>query len=1110
MGNWVSGVLAQFFSRDVRERGQALYASGAVQIAKGTAAEVTGFVKGTREYFVSIEVNKGVVEVYCECPHFEGGETCKHLWATVLAADNQRHLGQALAALKLRIEMINAIDEAMEEPDDDDDDVEEEDEVDEEDEELQDEPYTLPPPRDTRYASYAPPPANVPNWKHRLAKVGEAQAQWSRGTPAWPAGREILYMLREGPSDTRYLLLALVTREPMKKGGFSRPKRLEISRQGMLRLPDEADREILALLVGPPGMYSTDYDERHGHIQDTMRLSGLKAELVMPRICATGRCYFEPRAQGEWIPLSWDDGPPYRFELELSDAKPKWTLSGRFSREGNHLPLEAARAVSLGGLLIAGNQVARLDHGDGFEVLLQLRANGAIEANRSEIDELLGEMFRTPGLPPVKLPESLAIEQSQAAPQPRLEVTRLHPWDSHRLKGTLSFDYAGARVEAATPGPVVYDREAKRLVHRDTALESAAQALLLENGFRIERTRYPPFTDSLVLPSARLPGLVRALVKENWRIEAEGKVFRRPGGYALHVSSGIDWFELHGTVEFEGATATLPELLRALKRGENMVQLSDGSYGMLPEEWLHDIGSLVQMGALEKDHVRFRKNQAGLLDVLLADRGEVDWDKGFERAREELKRFAGIEPAPQPAGFQGSLRGYQLDGLGWLHFLRQFGFGGCLADDMGVGKTPQVLALLETRREQRQQLGPSLVVVPKSLIFNWKQEAARFTPELRVLDHTGLGRSNRDFDNYDVILTTYGTLRRDVVEFQKITFDYVILDEAQAIKNAATESAKAARLLNANHRLALSGTPVENHLGELWSLFEFLNPGMLGASAVLKTAGPMRDADEGMRRMLAKSLRPFILRRTKQQVASELPPKVEQTLFCELEPAQRKLYTELRDHYRGSLLGRIDKHGMARSKMFVLEALLRLRQAACHPGLVDPKHEAGPSAKLDMLIPQLEEVLEEGHKALVFSQFVSFLDILRRRLDKDGVVYEYLDGKTRNRQERVERFQSDPDCKLFLISLKAGGVGLNLTAADYVFLLDPWWNPAVEAQAIDRTHRIGQDRHVFAYRLIARDTVEEKVLALQSTKRDLADAIINEDNSLIRGLGREELELLLS
>ncbi|MDP2854080.1 MAG: DEAD/DEAH box helicase [Smithellaceae bacterium] len=507
----------------------------------------------------------------------------------------------------------------------------------------------------------------------------------------------------------------------------------------------------------------------------------------------------------------------------------------------------------------------------------------------------------------------------------------------------------------------------------------------------------------------------------------------------------------------------------------------------------------------------------------------------FESTRRQLQSFCGIEPAVAPASFQGVLRRYQEEALGWFDFLRQFGYGGCLADDMGLGKTVQVLAMLEKRRllrlyETRQAaerpdatvlsaedggglVKQSLVVAPRSIIFNWRKEAARFTPGLRVLDHTGLTRKTRGdhFENYDLVLTTYGTLRRDAVAFRDIEFDYVILDEAQSIKNAETSSAKAVRLLKARHRLALSGTPIENHLSELWSLFEFLNPGLLGSASVFKRmAADTNAASPETRALLAQVLKPFILRRTKALVAPELPQKTEQVVYCEMDKTQTKLYNELRDHYRQSLLKQLDEQGIQKSKMHILEALLRLRQAACHPGLLDPKWKNGASAKTEFLLPQLAEILEEGHKALIFSQFTSFLSIVKKQLDDNGHRYLYLDGKTKNREQLVRAFQEEEEAPLFLISLRAGGLGLNLTAAEYVYILDPWWNPAVEAQAIDRTHRIGQTEKVFAYRLITRETVEERVLELQQSKRDLFASLIKEDAGLIRSLNREDLEILLS
>jgi SNF2 family DNA or RNA helicase len=580
----------------------------------------------------------------------------------------------------------------------------------------------------------------------------------------------------------------------------------------------------------------------------------------------------------------------------------------------------------------------------------------------------------------------------------------------------------------------------------------------------------------------------------------------------LEVSSGIDWFDLHGTVDFgDGRSAPFPQLLSAVARGEDVVVLDDGSVGLLPEEWLQRYAAIAGFGNTEGDAIRFGRSQAALLDALLAAQPAIAYDETFARIRSELRTFSGIGAEDPPASFRGTLREYQRDALGWFSFLRRFHFGGCLADDMGLGKTVMVLALLDARRQGKgEKKAPSIVVVPRSLVFNWRDEAARFAPKLRVVDYTGVQRDPASIRGADLVLTTYGTLRRDAAALHAIEFDYAILDEAQAIKNATTASAKSARLLRARHRLALSGTPIENHLGELWSLFEFLNPGFLGSAKAFQRAASARGRADADVEWLSRALRPFILRRTKEQVAPELPRRTEQTLQCELEPAQRRHYDELRAHYRQTLLARIARDGVNRSKMQILEALLRLRQAACHSALIDPSRAHEPSAKFELLIPRLLEVIAEGHKALVFSQFTSLLALLRPRLDALHTPYEYLDGRTRDRAARVDRFQNDPACPLFLISLKAGGLGLNLTAAEYVFLLDPWWNPAVEAQAIDRAHRIGQSRHVFAYRLLARDTVEEKVAELQQTKRELADAILNADAGLIRSLNTEDLEMLLS
>ncbi|MFS8071689.1 MAG: DEAD/DEAH box helicase, partial [Byssovorax sp.] len=465
-----------------------------------------------------------------------------------------------------------------------------------------------------------------------------------------------------------------------------------------------------------------------------------------------------------------------------------------------------------------------------------------------------------------------------------------------------------------------------------------------------------------------------------------------------------------------------------------------------------------------------------------------------------------LAPADPGPGFRGELRPYQRLGLAWLRALHDAGLGGLLADDMGLGKTVQVLAHLASRRGR-----PSLVVAPRSLVFNWKREAARFTPDLRVLDHTGGDRRppGAHFADHDLVFTTYGTLRRDGEALAAIRFDHVVLDEAQSIKNESSETSRAARRLSADHRLALSGTPVENHLGELWSLLEFLNPGMLGRATAWKAVTEGRPNPEALA-LLGRALRPLMLRRTKAEVAPDLPARLEETWVCELEGSERALYDELRDRFRAELLQTASAGGVATSGTRVLEALLRLRQAACHPGLIDPARRHERSAKLDALLPELLSLRESGQKALVFSQFRSLLDIVKPALEAEGLIVAQLDGQTRDREALVQRFQEDPTLGVLLVSLKAGGVGLNLTAAEYVFVLDPWWNPAAEAQAIDRAHRIGQTKPVFAYRLIARDTVEERIAELQQKKRALADSVIRGDGAPLQGLTVEDLERLFS
>ena len=1077
--------LSDEIGRLSQERGRQYFLSGAVKRIAGDALSIHAVVQGTIQYDVTISSVDGFLDYSCTCPYFERDfEPCKHIWAACLAAEQHGYLKGAGDFASP--DFSEAIPDAF--------------------------PGKV----------YAKPRLvqKPTGWRKQLqpllAKLGADESRLRFRTAA---EREFAYIIDAGATLTQEQLTVEVAQRDKKiNGEWGKLKAKKLGLYEINDLADPRDRRILAILLGSrPGTaygYSPYYGES---VYPEFSVPRPLWDVVLPLMCATGRCLLQPSILAKEHPaVHWDDGDPWQFCLKVTRENDSADYSVKGVLRRGTAEMELAKPVLLlaGGLVFWDSWVARLDDHGAFDWISLLRAQGSLSIPKQEGDSFIAELLRFPRQPDLDLPEELRFERLAPRPKPKLIIKpgERHPWARPHLLGRLSFDYEGETVPRDQEGSGIFQKERRRLIQRDLEVEIAAEKRLTQLGFR---SGYSSKDSDLGLSPDQLPKVVRTLTSEGWHVEAEGKLYRTAGALTMEIHSGVDWFELDGGAQFGDRRIALPRLLHAIKQGEQTVRLDDGTLGIIPEEWMKKYGLLAGLGRVNKNQLRFTRPQAGLLDALLASEPAVSADVAFERVREELRNFGGVRAADPTADFAGDLRAYQREGLGWLYFLQRFGFGGCLADDMGLGKTIQVLALLESRRDLRTQNGkgsrrPSLVVVPRSLVFHWKKEARQFAPKLRMLDHTGGGRFKPGvhFDEYDVVLTTYGTLRRDALQFKDLRFDYCILDEAQAIKNAGTLSAKAARLLNAEHRLALSGTPVENHLGELWSLFEFLNPGMLGSVSVFGHTAKNPDAE--MRNLLARVLRPFILRRTKGEVARELPAKTEQTIYCDLEPRDRKLYDELRTYYRGRLLKSGEPDGLNQMKFQVLEALLRLRQAACHPGLIDKKKAAEPSAKIDTLLAQLDQVLEEGHKALVFSQFTSLLAIVRSRLDGAGIPYVYLDGRTRDREARVEQFQNDPNMKLFLISLKAGGLGLNLHAAEYVYLLDPWWNPAVETQAIDRAHRIGQTRQVFAYRLIARDTVEEKVLELQQTKRDLADAIITADNSLIHNLTREDLELLLS
>jgi superfamily II DNA or RNA helicase len=581
----------------------------------------------------------------------------------------------------------------------------------------------------------------------------------------------------------------------------------------------------------------------------------------------------------------------------------------------------------------------------------------------------------------------------------------------------------------------------------------------------------------------------------------------------LEIKENNDWFDIYAVVYFGPYQIPFIELKNHILNHKREFLLPSGEIAVIPEKWFSQYGNLMHFSESGKN-LKLKKHHIGLVsDFAESDLAHVKMDRKLQK----LNDFNTLESVDLPINFSGSLRHYQKAGYDWFHFLKSYHFGGCLADDMGLGKTIQTLALLQKNKEDAEALNlgsTSLIIMPTSLIYNWINEARKFAPALKLMVHTGTFRnkSTEVFSSFDVVITTYGITRIDIEILKTFYFDYIILDESQNIKNASSKAYKSVRQLKSKNKLILSGTPVENSVSDLWTQISFVNPGLLGSQQYFQTDFVIpieKKKDEVQARKLQALIKPFILRRTKEQVATELPPKTEHLFYCQMSEDQAAVYEDIKSKYRNELLQSIENGTFAQTQIQVLTGLTQLRQVANHPSMVDDQYE-GDSGKFENVIHTLTNVLNGGHKVLVFSQFVKQLTLFRRHFDKEGIVYSYLDGATQNRGEIVQHFQENKETRVFLISMKAGGVGLNLTEADYVFILDPWWNPAVEQQAIDRTHRIGQTKNVFIYKFITKDSVEEKILALQQRKLNVARSLITTEESFIKSLTADDIREILN
>jgi len=994
------------------------------------------------------------------------------------------------------------------------------------------------------------------SWLRSLDQIAAAPASDEADQPAstQDVPERIVYILKlQQPR----LAVELAVARQLKAGGWGQPQSYQFSNvlygQPPARFVRPLDVELVRKLMLAQGTFNT-YE---------LFLDGAKGGELLQELIATERCHW--RGGGKHRPVLTLGTPRPATPVWVADAHGRQSPAFKASPAATHiLPLSPPwyvdeTAATCGPLEIPVSAA----------VAQAWLSSPVIEPREAWLVATeLAPRFAGLGLP---LPVKVEIEEAadiKPVPCLRLYSTRLKrsyysyysyssgtksPLEQEVNFAHLDFDYAGFRVAPDQPGDRLENFADGRLrrVQRDLRAERKAWKQLSDAGFTsadavLFNLSLGKFGRELVFAEADewfpfMQNVLPKLQSAGWRIELDDSFrFRlaEPEDWYGDAESdgGNDWFGVELGVKLDGQKVNLlPILVRLLQDQPNtfenatLAQLPDNAVIPVPlpdgrtlpfpanraRQMLGVLLELLNPDALnQRGQLRLNKLRA----AELAD--ETDWrwlgSAELSNLSRRLRSFDGIKAVAPSSNLRATLRPYQQDGLNWLQFLREYELAGILADDMGLGKTVQALAHLLTEKESGRADRPSLVIAPTSLMTNWRQETERFAPGLRVLVLHGLERK-QNFDQiaaHDLVITSYPLLPRDKDVLLEHEFHYLILDEAQFIKNAKTTYAQAACQLKARHHLCLTGTPMENHLGELWSLFRFLLPGFLGDeirfNSIFRRPIERGNNDE-RRKLLANRVAPFILRRRKEEVVKELPPKTEITQNVELSGAQRDLYESVRLAMHERVKAEVDRKGLSRAHIIILDALLKLRQICCHPQLLKlpSAQKVQESAKLELLLDLLPEMIEEGRRVLLFSQFTSMLALIETAVTKLKIPYAQLTGQTRDRATPVAQFQND-EVPLFLISLKAGGTGLNLTAADTVIHYDPWWNPAVENQATDRAHRIGQDKKVFVYKLMTVGTVEEKIAAMQVRKRELVEGLLNEERPDNLKLTANDLDVLFS
>ena len=769
-------------------------------------------------------------------------------------------------------------------------------------------------------------------------------------------------------------------------------------------------------------------------------------------------------------------------------------------------------------------------------VAIQNIPQNIIKSSFTDLKDSEGGKFIYEDLPKLQEVMEVVVDEKisklMLEQRPPINVVTLGIDYDQSLKASLDFEYDGVKVpySKTTNDKVQYitvkkpDEDLIYWVKRNLKHENEAYAMLLACKF------VPMQTNNLALEKENAIDFYNYYIKqagEGWRFEEKDdmnffKLMENPFKLCAKIDFSDeqpDSFDISIYGQAGEEIIDFDEIYDTIQSGEKYARIRSLGFVEYPAQNIYSMmRSFNSFDVFRNPDNRFtvKTYRAGLINELKNLGVELILSDRFKTFWEQMSTFSTVEELALPEGINAEFREYQLKGFGWLWFMYKYGLNGILADDMGLGKTLQALTVLQKAKEEDGPM-PALVIAPTTVVFNWESEIQKFAPTLTCLKLQGGERKQffKKIPEYDVVITSYALLRRDIAKLKDINFRYVILDESQNIKNATSQTAQAVKQLTSQHKLALSGTPIENKLEELWSVFDFLMPGFLFSMADFNSryVNPiMERQDKIVEKRLKLQIYPFILRRMKRDVAKDLPDKVENIAYCELTDDQKDFYLQVLDSTKEELFKSIEQNGLEKSRLSIFSALLRMRQICCHPRLYDKNNVKNviSSGKFEKLKVMLEEIISEKHRILLFSQFVDMLDIVKAWLDKEGIKYEYLTGKTKDRQGAVERFNTDPTIPIFLISLKAGGTGLNLTGADYVIHYDPWWNPAVEDQATDRAYRIGQTKKVFVYRLITKNTVEEKIQKLKTIKRNLVDSVISVDRNITKSLTMDDIREIFS